>query len=148
MACGTGLLIGGCAGLTATTEPKGNQPTSFSPPAVSGSAGTGQAVLRLRAAAGQRVRTHRHLAVTEFLAGGQKLKSAVDESYLQTVLRVDGDGAPVSATRLYERYETTVERPGGEAQTESSALEGSEIELVQRDSGVTARLISGKAAAS
>jgi hypothetical protein len=140
--------LSGCGGLNTTTKTvespgKFEQPGKAAEKPVAPAAGS--TVIRLRSGAGEKIRTRRKMVVTEMLEGGQKIKATVDEAYLQTVLRVDADSAPVLVNRLYERYETSVEKPGGEAQRESGPLEGSEIELSQREDGVTARVISGKA---
>jgi hypothetical protein len=112
------------------------------------SRGSGPSItLRLFSSADERVRTRKSLTVTELLPRGDQAKSSVDESYVQTTLAVDGAGQPVQVIRRWERFQTRVERPGAEPVTETGALEGSEVELVQRVSGVTARVISGGASA-
>lgn len=101
--------------------------------------------IMLFTAANEKIRTRKLLTVTEILPRGDQATSSIDESYVQTTVSVDTAGQPVHAIRRWERFQTRVERPGAEPVEETGALEGSEVELIQRVSGVTARVVSGSA---
>ncbi len=94
---------------------------------------------------GERIRTRKRLVVREILPRGDQANITLDESYVQTARSVDSSGRPVHVLRSYERYESSVSRPGAEPVIEHSPLEGSEIELIERVAGVSARVISGRA---
>jgi len=113
------------------------------------STGTGPAYeLRIFSTPGERIRTRKQLSVTEILPRGDQATSTIDESFVQSVISVDASGQPLQVIRTWERFHTRVDRPGAEPVEQTSSLEGSEVELTRRVSGVTARVVSGGADAT
>jgi len=132
-------LLAGCS----QPRPVGPAPLDSPPPVRGNTQASGTVSLSPVSRVGERVRTRKTQTVQETIRG-VSVTSRWEETYSQETLLVDGLGMPLHVRRTYERQVMTVTPAGGQTAESPGPLEGCEIELVQRDSGVTVKVVSGK----
>lgn len=139
LASGASIAFAACAASPAGTTGSGSN--AATPRAAAAPEGTTVALMPV-SRAGDRTRT-RKTVITQETVKGVTINTRMEEVYTQETLLADDIGIPLHVRRRYERQRAQAASPDGRNAEEAGKLEGAEIELIQRDGGVTPRCISG-----